>query len=300
MQPAVEFRAVEKHFGPVRAVDGIDLSLAPGQVVAILGPNGAGKSTSISLMLGLRPPTAGEVRILGGSPRAAATAGRVGAMLQAGGLPPGATVREIVGFTRSLYPQPMPLAEALEAAGCSAFQSRRVELLSGGEQQRVRFARAIVGRPELLFLDEPTVGLDVETRRRFWVSLRAAADGRRTVVFCTHYLDEADSEADRIVVVQHGRVLADGSGAEIKAAVAGRTVRLTCPRDAAEAVASLPGVRTAEWTGDRVALRTADADATVRALAASNVQWRDLEVGGTDLEEAFLTLTGSGDGGQDA
>jgi len=291
---AVEFSAVTKRFGPVRAVDGIDLSIGEGEVVALLGPNGAGKSTSISLMLGLRRPTSGTVRVLGGDPAAAVGAGRVGAMLQTGGLPPGVTARELVAFTAGLYPRPMRVDEALQQAGCEAFASQPVDRLSGGQKQRVRFAMAIVGQPELLFLDEPTVGFDVETRRHFWDSVRAAAGQGRTVLFCTHYLDEADAEADRIVVIQAGRVVADGSGSAIKAQVAGRALQVTVEGpDVAARLAALPGVVGVERSGSRATLRCTDSDAAVRALVASGIAWSDLEVAGGDLEHAFLALTGA-------
>ena len=224
---AVEFAGVTKDFGPLRALDGIDLRVHSGEVVALLGPNGAGKSTSVGLMLGLRRPTSGAVRVFGGDPEAAVRAGRVGAMLQTSGLPPGVRVREMVEFIRGLYPRPRPLAEVLQAAACETFADQRVERLSGGQQQRVRFAMAIAGDPELLFLDEPTTGFDVDTRRRFWQSMRTYAADGRTVLFATHYLEEADGAADRIVVMQHGRIVADGTAAAIKAGTGTRTVRFS-------------------------------------------------------------------------
>lgn len=292
MAAAVQFQTVTKHFGPVRAVDGIDLSIEQGQVVALLGPNGAGKSTSISLMLGLRRPTSGKVRVLGGDPATAVGTGRVGAMLQTGGLPPGVSVRELVSFVAGMHARPMSVGRALAEAGCERFATTPVDRLSGGQRQRARFAMAIVGQPELLFLDEPTVGFDVETRRHFWDSVRAAAKERRTILFCTHYLEEADAEADRIIVVQSGRIVADGSASAIKAQVAGRSLTVTLDRgNDAAALSALPGVAAVERTGSRVTLRCTDSDATVRALVASELSWSDLEVGGGDLEHAFLTLT---------
>jgi ABC-2 type transport system ATP-binding protein len=297
--PAVQFRRVGKRFGSTWALSEVDLDIGRGEVVALLGPNGAGKSTAISLMLGLRQPTDGAVRILGQTPEAAVAEGRVAAMLQGGALPPGVSVRELVAFVRTLYPRPLTVDEALAQAACEAFADQRVERLSGGQQQRARFAMAVVGRPDLLFLDEPTVGFDVETRHRFWATVREVATDGRTILFCTHYLDEADAEAGRIVVLQHGRVVADGSGAAIKGSVAGRTVRLTMAAPDPAALAGLPGVHRVTVSGDRVTLQCSDGDAVVRALAQSPLAWRDLEVGGSDLEQAFVKLTADGDAGRD-
>jgi len=290
MAEAVEFRGVTKDFGTSRAVDGIDLTLRAGEMVALLGPNGAGKSTSVSLMLGLRQPSTGTVRVFGGPAETAVKAGRVGAMLQTGGLVPNVRVVELVDFVRGLYPKPRPLDEVLEAAGCAEFARRQVERLSGGQAQRVRFAMAIAGDPELLFLDEPTTGFDVDTRRRFWKAIREFAAGGRTVVFATHYIEEADAVADRIVVLQHGRVVADGTAAAIKAHTGGRIVRFVLPRADRVHLAGLPGVTGVEVEGERVRLRTADSDATVRAAIKADLPLHDLEIGGADLEEAFLAL----------
>jgi ABC-2 type transport system ATP-binding protein len=292
---AVEFTGVHKLYGEVRALDGVDLVIPRGELVALLGPNGAGKSTAVSLMLGLRRPTAGSVRVLGGRPEDAVRQGRVGAMLQTGGLPPGVTVAELLGFVRSLYPRPLPLDHVLELAGCADFARQRVERLSGGQAQRVRFAMALCGDPELLFLDEPTVGLDIDSRRRFWSAIREHGAGRRTVLFATHYLEEADAVADRIVVLHRGRVVADGSAAAIKASAGGRTVRFRCPGADPASLSALPGVRRVEVQGELVRLLTADADATLRAVFHSGLPVTDVETGGADLEEAFLALVGAGD-----
>lgn len=289
---AIEFAAVSKRFGEVRALDGVDLRIQTGEMVALLGPNGAGKSTAVSLMLGLRTPTAGTVRVLGGDPGKAARAGRVAAMLQSGGLPPGVTVAEMVGFVRGLYPAPRGLTEVLELAGCSEFADKRVERLSGGQQQRVRFAMAICGDPEVLFLDEPTTGFDVDTRHRFWRTIRAYAAGGRTVLFATHYLEEADAAADRIVVIQRGRIVADGSGEAIKAQAGGRRVRCRYPGADPAVLAALPGVVTVAIEGERVRLTSSDSDATLRAIILQGLPASELEVGGADLEEAFLALVG--------
>ncbi len=289
---AVVFRDVYKRFGAVLALEGVSLSVRRGELVALLGPNGAGKSTSVALMLGLRGPSAGTVEVLGTDPTVAVRRGRVAAVLQSGGLPPGLRVRELVDFTRRLYPHPLPLGEALEEAGCAAFAGERVERLSGGQVQRVRYAMALVGCPELLFLDEATTGLDVDARRRFWESVRRRAAAGATVLFATHYLDEADAAADRVVVLHRGRVVADGTPGAIKARVGVRALRFRCPRADREALRRLEAVADAEVQGEAVRLRSVDVDATVRALVRAEIPFRELEIGGADLEDAFLALVG--------
>jgi ABC-2 type transport system ATP-binding protein len=228
---AVRFEQVVKRFGEVRAVDGMSLRIAAGETAALLGPNGAGKSTAISLMLGLRRPDPGRVATLGGEPAAAVRAGRIGAMLQTGALPPGTKVGELVDCIRRLYPRPLPLSGVLARADLAALAHRRVETLSGGQAQRVRFALAMAGDPELVFLDEPTAAMDVASRRAFWESMRSFAAQGRTVLFATHYLDEADAVADRVIVLQHGQVIADGAPAAIRAAAGARTIRFTLEGD---------------------------------------------------------------------
>jgi ABC-2 type transport system ATP-binding protein len=215
--PAVEFAAVSKRFGHVQALDRVSFELEGGRMVALLGRNGAGKTTAVELMLALRRPTSGAVRILGRSPATAVAAGRVGAMLQRGGLTAGAKVSEIIELARRLYGGKRALSDILALAGLSELADRRVERLSGGQAQRVRFAVALAGHPELLFLDEPTVALDVEARAEFWRAVRAVADGGTSVVFATHYLEEADANADRILVLDDGKLVADGTPQRIKA-----------------------------------------------------------------------------------
>lgn len=287
---AVTFSSVIKRFGSVTALDGVSFSIQTGEVVALLGPNGAGKSTAVSLMLGLRDPDAGTVQILDGPAEQAVRAGRVGAMLQSSGLPPGLQARELVDFVRALYPSPLPLQALLEQAGCTEFATRAVERLSGGQVQRLRFAMAMAGNPELLFLDEPTTGFDVETRRRFWASIHAFTRSGRTVLFATHYLEEADAVADRILVIQHGRIIADGSATSIKATAGGRFIRFHCTAPNPEHLEALDSVTKVELEEDRVRLWTADSDATVRDLVKRGIPFADLEIGGAGLEEAFLTL----------
>ena len=230
---AVAFENVTKHYGDTIALGGVSIDIPIGQTVALLGPNGAGKSTAINLMLGLLNPTSGSIRTLGLQPRDAIAAGRVGALLQTSGLPVTARVGELVAFVRRLYPQPLPTASILDRSGLRELEGRPVETLSGGEAQRLRFAMAIAGDPDLVFLDEPTVGMDVETRRSFWTDIRAFAAEGRTVLFATHYLDEADDAAERIVVLSHGRVVADGSARSIKAQVSDRVVSFNAPGGAA-------------------------------------------------------------------
>ena len=288
---AVEFHGVVKRYEDTVALDGVDIALHAGETAALLGPNGAGKSTAIGLVLGLLKADAGEVRVLGGRPIAARQAGRIAAMLQSGALPAGARVGEVLDFTRSLYPAPLPLPELLARAGLVALRNRGVDRLSGGEAQRVRFAMAIAGNPEVVFLDEPTAAMDVESRRSFWEQMRAFAGEGRTVLFATHYLDEADAIADRIVVLSRGHVVASGAATEIKATVATRNIRFTLPAADPAALLRLPGVVDVAVRGLDVTLRSSDADRTVAALFAGSVPLRDLAVTGADLEEAFLALT---------
>ncbi len=289
---AISFTGVSKSYGDVRAVETLDLEIGAGQTVALLGPNGAGKSTSIGMLLGLIRPSAGEVRVFGESPAAAVKAGRIGAMLQDGELVYGLTVKEVVAFVRGLYPDPMPLEEILELANLTDLAKRRADQLSGGQAQRVRFAIAIAGAPRLLVLDEPTSAMDVESRRSFWKSMRAYAEGGRTLLFATHYLEEADENADRIIVVARGRVVADGTPQEIKSAAGGGTVTFTIADQPSAGLDTLPGVTAVEVRGATATLQTSDPDATVQALYATGIRVRDLEVKGADLEDAFVSLTG--------
>ncbi len=225
--PAVSIDGVVKRFGAVTAVDGLSLQIQPGEVVAFLGPNGAGKTTTVDMILGLSHPTEGSVQIFGGDPRKAVALGRVAAVMQTGGLLKDFTVRETVELTASLFSPSRPVDEVLDRAGILDIGDRLVGKASGGQQQRLRFALALLPDPDLLILDEPTTGMDVQGRREFWNAIRSDAAGGRTTVFATHYLEEADAYADRIVLVRKGRIVADGTAAEIKALAAGRTVRAT-------------------------------------------------------------------------
>ncbi|MEY2441913.1 MAG: type transport system ATP-binding protein [bacterium] len=282
--------------GVVHAVRGIDVEIEPGETVALLGPNGAGKSTTIDMVLGLTEPDSGTVSVLGHAPRTAVDAGEVGAMLQTGGsLIRDLSVRELVAMMASLYPAALDVDEVLELTGIADIAARRTQKLSGGETQRVRFAAALVSDPQLLVLDEPTVAMDVEGRRGFWTAMRAFAARGKTVLFATHYLEEADAYADRAVLMSHGRVVADGPTTEIKARVGLRTIRATLPLADLELLTQLPGVATAERHGEAVTLRCADSDTAIRALLRDYADVRDIEIASAGLEEAFLQLTGGED-----
>ncbi len=280
--------------GPVHAVRGIDVSIAAGETVALLGPNGAGKSTTIDMLLGLARPDAGAVSVFGRSPADAVAAGAVGAMLQTGELIRDLDVRELVAMVASLYPAPLDVEETLELCGIREIAARRTQKLSGGQTQRVRFAIALVSDPELLVLDEPTVAMDVEGRRGFWTTMRAFAARGKTVLFATHYLEEADAYADRVVLMAHGRIVADGPPTEIKGLVGSRTIRATLPGADLAALGALPGVTGAERRGEAVVLVCADSDAAIRALLAAHPAAADIEIAGAGLEQAFLQLTGDG------
>ncbi|OUC90990.1 ABC transporter ATP-binding protein [Streptosporangium minutum] len=289
---AIAFTDVSKSYGNVLAVDGLDLAVEAGRTVALLGPNGAGKSTSINMLLGLLRPTHGRIEVLGTSPDEAVARGEVGAMMQSGELIPELTVRELVDFVRRLYPRPLGLDEILQMADLTGLVKRRAGKLSGGQAQRVRFALSIAGAPKLLVLDEPTAAMDVESRLRFWAGMRAYAAGGRTVLFATHYLEEADENSDRVVVVARGRVVADGTAAQIKAGAGGQTVRFTLDGQAAAGLDALPGVTAVEVEEGTATLRTADPDATVAALyRGTSLRVRDLRITGAALEDAFLALT---------
>lgn len=288
----VGFTDVEKRYGDLRAVTGLNLRLHPGETVALLGPNGAGKSTTLDLLLGLRTPDAGTVEVFGTTPRRAVVDGRVGAMLQSGGLMEDVTVRELVTLGCGLHPRPYPVAQVMDRAGLTDIASRKVNKLSGGQEQRVRFALATAGESDLIVLDEPTTGMDVSARQGFWHSMRELAAQGRTVLFATHYLEEADAIANRVVVLHRGRVLADGSAAEIKAKAGERRIVFDLDGDLDEAaLRALPSVSRVEVTGRTVRLRSHDADATVHAVYGGGLYPRNLEVAGLGLEQAFLVLT---------
>jgi ABC-2 type transport system ATP-binding protein len=283
--------------GPIRAVRGIDVQIAAGETVALLGPNGAGKSTTIDMLLGLLAPDEGSVSVFGHAPAAAVARGAIGGMLQTGELIRDLSVGELVAMMASLYPAPLPVEDALELSGARDFAGQRTQKLSGGQTQRVRLAIALVSDPQLLVLDEPTVALDVEGRQAFWTTMRAFAARGKTVVFATHYLEEADAYADRVVLMAHGAVVADGPPTEIRARVGTRTIRATLPTVDAGELLALAGVSSAERRGEVVVLRCTDSDVAIRALLSSYPEARDIEISAAGLEEAFLALTGDGDEG---
>jgi ABC-2 type transport system ATP-binding protein len=291
MGAAVRLSGLRKHYGEVRAVDGVDLTIAPGEVVALLGPNGAGKSTTVDMILGLSEPDSGQVSVFGKTPAEAIAHGTVGAMLQGGALLDDATVGEMVGMVASLHRKPMPVAEALRRAGIEDLAGRRGTKLSGGQKQRVRFAVALVSDPDLLLLDEPTAAMDVGSRREFWRSMQAFTSTGRTVLFATHYLEEAEEFADRVVLMRAGRIVADGSVAEVRALAGGRTVRAVVPGISEAAVASLPGVTEYQIRGARIAVSSSDSDRTLRALLDAFPGAHDIEIAAIGLEGAFLSLT---------
>jgi ABC-2 type transport system ATP-binding protein len=282
---------LSKSYGQVRAVQSIDLAVAAGETVALLGPNGAGKTTTIDMMLGLTRPDAGTVSVFGRTPEAAVRAGWVGGMLQTGSLLEHLKVRELVSLMASYYPHPLDVADVLRLTGADEFADQLTTKLSGGQAQRVRFAAALVGDPDLLVLDEPTAGIDVAGRHEFWQAMRAVAGRGKTVLFATHYLEEADAYADRIVLIARGRIIADGPATEIKARAGARMIRATLPGGDPAVLGALPGVVSADRHGDAVLLSCSDADTALRALLGSFPAARDIEVRGGSLEEAFLELT---------
>ncbi|MFB8178022.1 ABC transporter ATP-binding protein [Streptomyces sp. NPDC055966] len=298
--PVVGFDQVTKTYGSVRAVDGLSLALHPGETVALLGPNGAGKSTTLDLLLGLKNADSGTVNVFGTSPREAIVAGRVGAMLQSGGLMDEVTVGEMVKLACSLHPKAYKAAEVMARAGITQIADRKVNKLSGGQAQRVRFALATAGDSDLIILDEPTTGMDVSARQAFWATMREQADQGRTVLFATHYLEEADAIADRVLVLHRGRLLADGTAAEIKAKAGARRIAFDLEGAVDEAaLRALPFLTSvtvsnsgsAAGSGQTVRIQSSDADATVHALYGLGVYPRNLEVAGLGLEQAFVAIT---------
>jgi len=297
--------AVTKRYSNgVLALDNLSLSLHRGQIVALLGPNGAGKSTAVKLMMGLSSPTSGEVRIFGADPRDTATRLRTGVMLQVGRAPEMLRVREHIQIFRGYYPNPMPYADLIKAAGLEGLESRFFGQLSGGQRQRVLFAIALAGDPDLIFLDEPTVGLDIEARRLMWAQIRSLAARGKTVLLTTHYLEEADALAHRIIVINQGRVVCEGTPAEVKSLGAGVSGEAGGPQRGikiircvttltAEHLLAMPTVSTVESHGNITVITSAQPEATLREMLALDQTLNSLEVQSPALEDAFLALTKS-------
>jgi ABC-2 type transport system ATP-binding protein len=291
----VSFENVSKHYGKLHAVDGLSLDLRPGETVALLGPNGAGKSTSLDMLLALRRPTSGTIKMFGSDPYHAVKSGRVGAMLQSGGLMPEVTVRELVELVTKLHPNPEPVATTLKRAGITQFADQRVDKLSGGQTQRVRFALAICGKSELIVLDEPTAAMDVESRRLFWDSMKEEVASGRTLLFATHYLEEADHAADRVLVINRGRLLADGTPAEIKARAGAKRISFRLQRVDEPFLLGLPGLVNLDVRHDIVQIQTSDSDATLYAVLDAGYRPSEIEVTSLGLEQAFIAITAEDD-----
>ena len=288
--PAACLAGAEKHYGAVQALSGLVLQVQRGEVVALLGANGAGKSTAIGLMLGLITPDAGEVALFGQSPRMLAARRRIGVMLQSEALPETSTVGELLEATRACYPAPLSREACETLAGLQGLAKRRYGRLSGGQQRRVQFALAICGDPDLLFLDEPTTGLDIEARQQLWQAIRELRGRGAGVVLTTHYLEEAEALADRVVVIDRGRVVAEGSVDAIRAKVAEQRIRCRTQVTAALSM-RWAGVLQAVREGDHLLLRVEDAVSVLPQLLAADPGLSDLEVGRAGLADAFLAIT---------
>jgi ABC-2 type transport system ATP-binding protein len=293
--PVVSFENVSKHYGSLKAVEGLSLELRRGETVALLGPNGAGKSTSLDMLLALRKPTAGRIRMFGSDPYHAVKSGQVGAMLQSGGLMPEVTVRELVTLIAGLHPRPVPVETTLRSAGITEVADQRVDKLSGGQTQRVRFALAIAGECDLIVLDEPTTAMDVETRQRFWSSMKEEVAEGRTLLFATHYLEEADQAADRILVINRGRLLADGTPEDIKKRAGAKRMSFRLPGVDEAVLVGMPGVVSLETRHDLVQIQTSDSDATLYAILGAGYRPSEIEVGSLGLEQAFIAITAEDD-----
>jgi ABC-2 type transport system ATP-binding protein len=288
--PVAVLDGVTKKYGKITALDGLSLALRPGEIVALLGPNGAGKSTAVRLLLGLSSPTSGRARIFGQDPRTTATRTRIGAMLQVASVPKTLRVREHIDLFRSYYPKPLTVAEIVRIAQLEGIEDRLFEALSGGQRQRLLFALAICGDPEVIFLDEPTVGLDIEARRGLWEQIRSLAARGKTVLMTTHYLEEADALASRIIVIDKGRVVTEGTPAEIKSRGASRTIRCTTTLSSAQ-IWTMPGVIDVQQAGGVTCVTAGNAEAVVRKMLAYDQHLSGLEIVSPGLEDAFLALT---------
>lgn len=291
---AIVLRDLRKSFGAVQAVNGISLTVEAGEIIAFLGPNGAGKTSTIDMILGLSSPDSGELSVFGLSPHQAITRGLISAVMQSGGLLKDMTVGETARYTASLYAHSRPVPEVLERAGIAGIADRLVGKCSGGEQQRLRFAMSLLSDPELLILDEPTTGMDVEGRRSFWAAIREDTLRGRTVLFATHYLEEADAYADRIILIRRGEIVADGTASEIKAMTGGRTVRATLRGADVAALTAIDGADNVTVNGDTILIQAANSDAVARHLL-NHTDAHNLEIVASGLENAFIALTTDAD-----
>ena len=291
--PAVELQQVTKNYGSVQALKGVSLTVEPGEVVVILGPNGAGKTTAISLMIGMRRPSSGRVTLFGENPRLARDREHIGVMLQESGVPATLKVRELVELFRRFHDHPMSTQEAIKMAGLEEKSKSRLAQLSGGQKQRAYFALALVGNPEVLFLDEPTTGLDVESRLAFWEQITHQIAQGKTIILTTHNLEEADALARRIVLINLGQIIADGTPEQIKGRVGGKRISFRTPHMTLEELNALVGTQAFQERGNKFELLTRDPDAVLATLSKHGVELSDLEVVGAGLEEAFLQLTGT-------
>ncbi len=288
--PVARIEGVSKNYGPVQALVDFNFEVRAGELVALLGPNGAGKTTAIKLLLGLATPSRGRVSVFGGDPASTLTHTRIGAMLQVGRVPETLKVWEHIDLFSSYYPNPLPLGETLAIAGLEDLRDRKFGVLSGGQKQRVLFALAICGNPDLLFLDEPTVGLDVEARHLLWDEIRKLVKRGKTVVLTTHYLEEADALADRVGVINKGSIIAEGTPTEIKSRTAGKKIRCVTELSLA-VVRGLPGVSSVQQDRDALVIHASQAEDVLRGLLKLDLEISGIEVSGAGLEDAFLALT---------
>jgi ABC-2 type transport system ATP-binding protein len=290
MMNVIELEGVSKRYGQIQALTGFDLRVGQGEVVGFLGPNGAGKSTAINIMLGLRKPSDGTARIFGLSPQDPRARARTGVMLQETGVPHSLRVEELVRLFQSYYPYTLPTDEILQRAGLTEKRRALIDTLSGGQKQRLYFALALAGDPDLLFLDEPTVGMDVEARHAFWEQVRGFAALGKTILFSTHYIEEADALASRVIVMQSGRILAEGSPQEIRGLVVETQVRLRTDLTSAEA-RSYPGVRAVQIEHGQMVVSTSEPEAFLQQVFQAGHLVAELSVQRADLEQAFLHMT---------
>ena len=288
--PVAQLDRVTKRYGSITALDGLSLALRPGEIVALLGPNGAGKSTAVRLLLGLSAPSTGQARIFGRDPREPETRTRIGAMLQVGAMPKTLKVREHLDMFRSYYPHPLPMAEIVRIAQLEGIEDRLFQALSGGQKQRLLFGLAICGDPQIVFLDEPTVGMDIEARHGLWAQIRSLAGRGKTVLMTTHYLEEADALADRIIVINKGRVVSEGTPKEIKSRSARKRI-CCCTTLSTAQMWTIPGVVDVQQNAGVTSVTVTHPEPVLRRMLAWDAELSGLEVVSPGLEEAFLELT---------